>query len=107
MIIEHTEMMWLDERHQVNLDELVALSGMSLEELRTLLDSGAIVPCNAETQTKEDELQFSSHYIDTIRTLVRLQQAFELEQNALSLMMVFLERIQNLERELSQQHYLK
>jgi chaperone modulatory protein CbpM len=102
MNIEHSEIMWLDDHHQVSLDELVVLSGMSFDTLQILLESGALTPKNADTDIKIEIMQFSSHYIDTLRTLARLQQAFELEENALGLIMVFLERIQKLEQRVSQ-----
>ena len=101
MNIEHTELMWLDEQHEVSLDELVELSGLSLQELQLLVESGALVPNNLVSDT----WHFSSHCIVSIRTLSRLKQDFELEQNALGLMLVFLERIRKLEfklRELDQ-----
>ena len=93
MKTEPTELIWLDEQHEVSLDELVELSGLSLQELQLLVESGALVPNNLTSNT----WQFSSHCIVSIRKLSRLKQDFELEQNALGLMLVFLERIRVLE----------
>ena len=93
MNMEHTELMWLDDQHEVSLDELVELSGLTLQELQLLIESGALVPNNLAAST----WQFSSHCIVSIRTLSRLKQDFELEQNALGLLLVFLERIRKLE----------
>ena len=102
MNIEHTELMWLDEQHEVSLDELVELSGLSLQELQLLVESGALVPnlvpnSLVTNNLTSDTWHFSSHCIVSIRTLSRLKQDFELEQNALGLMLVFLERIRKLE----------
>ena len=102
MNIEHTELMWLDEQHEVSLDELVELSGLSLQELQLLVESGALVPnlvpnSLVTNNLTSDTWHFSSHCIVSIRTLSRLKQDFELEQNALGLMLVFLERIRTLE----------
>jgi chaperone modulatory protein CbpM len=93
MNIEHTELMWLDEQHEVTLDELVELSGLSQHELQLLVESGALIPNNLAADT----WHFSSQCIVSIRTLSRLKQDFELEENALGLMLVFLERIRKLE----------
>ena len=102
MNIEHTELMWLDEQHEVSLDELVELSGLSLQELQLLVESGALVPnlvpnSLVPNSLASDTWHFSSQCIVSIRTLTRLKQDFELEQNALGLMLVFLERIRKLE----------
>ena len=111
MNIEQSELMWLDEQHEVSLDELVELSGLTLQELQLLVESGALVPNNpvpnnlVSNNLAVDTWHFSSHCIVSIRTLSRLKQDFELEQNALGLMLVFLERIRKLEfklRELDQ-----
>ena len=97
MNIKHSEQMWLDEQHEVSLDELVELSGLTLEELYQLVDSGALIP----NQSSEAVWHFNSHCVISIRTLSRLKQDFELEPNALGLLLVFLERIRALELQLS------
>ena len=93
MNIDFSEIVWLDHHHEVSIDELVELSGFSQEELRQLVDSGALVPINP------DEIcwSFSAHSVVSIRTLSRLKQDFELESNAFALTLVFLERIRALE----------
>ena len=103
MNIEHSELIWLDEQHEVTLDELVELSGLSLQELQLLVESGALLPNNSAAKT----WHFSSHCIVSIRTLSRLKQDFELEQNALGLMLVFLERIRKLEFKLRELDHTK
>ena len=112
MNIEHTELMWLDEQHEVSLDELVELSGLSLHELQLLVESGALVPnlvpnSLVPNNLASDTWHFSSHCIVSIRTLSRLKQDFELEQNALGLMLVFLERIRKLEFKLHEIDHTK
>jgi chaperone modulatory protein CbpM len=98
MNTEHSELIWLDEQHEVTLDELVELSGLSQQDLQLLVESGALVPNNpVPNNTAADTWHFSSHCIVSIRTLSRLKQDFELEQNALGLLLVFLERIRKLE----------
>jgi chaperone modulatory protein CbpM len=90
---EYSELVWLDESHEVTLEELAKLSGLTQQELRLLVDNGALVPNNPEAES----WQFSSHCIVSIRTLSKLKQDFELEPNAFSLILVFLERIRKLE----------
>jgi len=102
MQIDQTELIWLDEHHEVSLDELIELSGLSQEELHHLVEIGALTPNESiEGHGITKDLRFSSQCIVSIRTLSRLKHDFELEQNALGLMLVFLERIRNLELQLS------
>ncbi len=103
MTTEQTELIWLDEQHEVSLNELIELSGLSLEELHLLVECGALTPnnTNAEKLTA-DAWQFNSHCLVSIRTLSRLKHDFELEPNALGLTLVFLERIRTLEFQLHQ-----
>ncbi len=101
MQIDQTELIWLDEHHEVSLDELIELSGLSQQELNHLVEIGALAPNNpTEEDLAASELRFNSHCIVSIRTLARLKSDFELEQNALGLTLVFLERIRNLELQL-------
>lgn len=101
MQIDQTELIWLDEHHEVSLDEIIELSGLSQEELHHLVEIGALTPNKpVEDKVKTNDLRFSSQCIVSIRTLSRLKHDFELEQNALGLMLVFLERIRNLELQL-------
>jgi chaperone modulatory protein CbpM len=96
MNIDFTELVWLDQHHEVSLDELAELSGLAEEDLRHLVDSGALIPTNPD----EERLHFSGHCVVSIRTLSRLKQDFELEPNAFALTLVFLERIRTLESKL-------
>jgi chaperone modulatory protein CbpM len=98
MQMESTELIWLDEQHEISMTELIELSGFTQEELVHLLEIGALSANNStETYFVPSELRFSSHCLISIRTLSRLKSDFELEQNALGLMLVFLERIRLLE----------
>lgn len=99
MNIEQTELLWLDEHHDVSLDELIELSGLTQAELQQLVESGALIPNNPDNPTP-DTWHFSSHCLVSIRTLSRLKHDFELEPNSLGLTLVFLERIRTLEFQL-------
>lgn len=93
MNVEYPESMLLDEQHEISLNELAELSGLSLEELYLLVDSGVLLPNNPEAAI----WHFNSHYVISVRTLVRLKQDFELESSSLGLMLALLERIRKLE----------
>jgi chaperone modulatory protein CbpM len=97
MNVEYFESILLDEQHEIPLNELAELSGLSLKELHQLVDSGVLIPNNPT----EAIWHFNSHCVTSIRTLFRLKQDFELESNALGLMLVFLERIRVLEHQLN------
>jgi chaperone modulatory protein CbpM len=105
--IEQTELIWLDAQHEVSMDELAELSGFSLEELHLLVESGALIPNNQTENKLSDSWYFNSHCVVSIRTLLRLKHDFELEPNALSLMLVFLERIRILELKLREFDHTK
>lgn len=100
MSMNESELIWLDEQHEVSMRELVSLSGLTEEEVRQLVEIGALTPTIAD-KPNVDTWSFSSHCIVSIRQLSRLKQDFELEQNALGLTLIFLERIRTLECELS------
>jgi len=93
MNFDFTELVWLDHHHEVSLDELAELSGLNQDELRQLVDSGALIPMNPDAEP----WNFSGHSAVSIRTLSRLKQDFELEPNAFALTLVFLDRIRALE----------
>jgi chaperone modulatory protein CbpM len=97
MNVECSESVLLDEQHEISLNELAELSGLSSEELCQLVDSGVLLPNNPA----EAIWHFNSHYVISIRSLSRLKQDFELESNSLGLMLVFLERIRALEQQLN------
>lgn len=100
MNVEHSQFVWLDEQHEVSLEGLAALSGLSLEELQLLVESGALAPISPKEESPPEDWQFNSQCIVSIRTLSRLKRDFELEPNSLGLMLAFLERIRILESKL-------
>jgi chaperone modulatory protein CbpM len=91
MIIDLTDVIWLDEQHQVSFEELEQLSGLTRPELDELVENGALIPASFEPLT------FNSSYIVTVRTVRRLREDFELDLNALSLSLILLDRIRQLE----------
>src|SRR5712691_10183162 len=89
MSAERTETVWLDARCEVSLAELAQLSGFSEAELRELVEYGALVPNNP----REAQWTFSGECVAAVRTAYRLRESFDLDPNALSLALGFLERI--------------
>ena len=103
-IEEKADLIPLNEHHTLSFDELVKLSGLSQATLQLLIENGALTPnhvnMTAASKLHFSTLHFSSHHLVTVRTLSRLQHDFELENNSLSLIMLYLKRIQTLETRL-------
>jgi DNA-binding transcriptional MerR regulator len=101
---ETVDLIPLNEHHTLSFDELIELSGLSQSTLQLLVENGALTPSHLNKATSSspsiNALHFSSHHLVTIRTISRLQRDFELENNSLSLIMLYLERIQMLETQL-------
>ena len=109
MTIENTNTIWpdlifLNEHHTLSFDELITLSGLSQSELQQLVENGALKPDHlnetAASNSNINAWHFSSHQLASIRILFRLKRDFELEENSLSLILLFLERIRKLEAQL-------
>jgi chaperone modulatory protein CbpM len=98
MALENSELTWLDEHHEVSFDDLAELSGLSVQEILQLVESGALIPSKPDIASVARV--FSSHSVTSIRKLSRLKRDFELEPNSLALILVYLERIQLLELQL-------
>lgn len=122
MTNEEVEFTWLDAHQALSFNDLLILSGLSQSELITLVEQGALVVLSVnETQLSELEPNidqnninnitadsdintwlFNSQSLVSMRTLCRLKADFELEDNGLSLIMIYLERIRLLEAQLQQ-----
>ena len=97
----YDESILLSESVELSCDTFLKLSGLTQNELQLLIDCGALSPCQSN-ESRLESANFNSHYLISIRKLVRLKQDFELEDNALGLMLVFLERVRILEQQLQQ-----
>ena len=93
MHIQHTEAVWLDERGSITLVELCECSGLTEDELRELVELGAIEPIDASAP----DLAFGARCITAARTACRLRNDFELDTAGLALVLSLLERVQELE----------
>jgi chaperone modulatory protein CbpM len=96
MKVELTEVLWLDEQEQLSLTELAGLSGLSEAELHELVDFGAIIPVDPDTEP----LGFRADCVVTARTACRLRTDFELDAQGLALALTLLNRIHDLEAQL-------
>ena len=93
MKAELTEAVWLDERGVVSLIELAQCSGFTEEELRELIELGALAPNDPHS----DVWEFSTQTILAARAACRLRNDFELDVPGLALALTLLERVRELE----------
>ena len=96
MTIE-TEVLWLDEHRLVSLTELVEFSGLREAELLDLVHSGAL----PVRDSPEGGLVFSGRVVTMARTACRLRDDFELDTRGLAVALRLLERVRDLEGEIS------
>ena len=91
-----TEATWLDAHCEVSLAELASLSGLAEEELRELVEYGALAP----NDPRGAQWTFSGECVVAARAAQRLRASFDLDPSALSLAVGLLEHIRALETEL-------
>ena len=96
MNIDTAEALSLDENSEVSFSQLLVLSGLSDDDLRELVDHGALTPINPEASS----WTFTSYCVIVARKASRLSRDFELDAHAVSVLLGFLERIEALENEL-------
>ena len=98
MSIECIDAVWLEKRGEVSVEGLAELSGLSEEELRELVNCGALVPTNPDAV----EWTFGAHYLMIVQTAGRLRRDFDLDPPALALAVTLIRRVKDLEAELRQ-----
>ena len=96
MTIEPTEVLWLDQHHELSLTELTVLSGLSETELHELVDCGVILPADPNAA----HWVFHTDCVVVARTACRLRDDFELNAQGLALALALLERVHDLEAQL-------
>lgn len=92
-----TEVWWLDEHRLVSLTELVEVSGLRESELLDLVHSGAL----PARDMPEGGVAFSACVVTMARTACRLRDDFELDTRGLAVALRLLERVRDLEGEVS------
>ena len=95
MRVELTEMLWFEE-HVVSLSELAELTGLPAGMLEELVSAGAIEPIDASSP----EPRFGAAALNAARHVSRLRDDFDLDAQALPLVLGLLERIDGLEQQL-------
>ena len=95
MIIDLTDVAWQDEGHEISIEELAQVSGLSVGELEDLVACGALAPHGGQRT-------FAASCIVTVQTAGRLRDALELDAGALPVTLLLLERIRILQLELTQ-----
>ena len=84
------------EGGEISFAQLIEYSGLSERELRELIDYGALSPRDPTAQS----WSFDASALRAARIAERLRRDFELDANALSLVLSYVERIEELEAEL-------
>jgi chaperone modulatory protein CbpM len=96
MSIVVLESIRLDESGVCAIEHLAELSGLSLEELHDLVESGVIEPVDEVARP----LSFYLRYVTTAKTARRLRDDFELDRRGVAVALSLLERIEELEQRL-------
>jgi chaperone modulatory protein CbpM len=95
MMIHPSDLIWLNESDVCSIEQLVEVSGLSLDEIQELVQNGAIVPVDDKKPPS-----FHLHYIVDARTARRLRDDFELDRHGMALALMLLRRIHELESRL-------
>jgi len=88
--------MWLHERHELLLEELCELSGLSETELRELVDYGVLAPIDSGAR----HWSFGADRLVLARSARRLRKDFDLDPHGVALVVTLLERVHDLEAQL-------
>jgi len=91
----HVQVTWLDARETVTAQELCQACGMSLAELDELVEYGALVPHG----TAQAARSFSGTCVVPLRRAAQLRRAYDLDLFTVSVLLGYLNRIEELERE--------
>jgi len=93
---EFAEAVALDERDTLTLSQLVEVSDLPEDELRALVDYGALTPIDPVATT----WTFTASWVVVARTAGRLRRDFELDAYSLSVVLRYAQRVETLEAEL-------
>jgi chaperone modulatory protein CbpM len=97
MSIEIPEPSWLDEREELTLEELARSSGLAEAEILELAACGVMIPVDPASPAPT----FRAETLVVARRASRLRVDFELDLHGLALALHLLERVRDLEVQLS------
>ena len=100
MQVEYAEAVAVDARGEVTLSQLVEVSEMPEEDLRALVDYGALAPVDPAATS----WTFTASWVVVARTAGRLRRDFELDAYSLSVVLRYAQRVDALEAELRALH---
>jgi chaperone modulatory protein CbpM len=96
MQVEYAEAVAVDARGELTLSQLVEVSEMPEEDLRALVDYGALAPVDPAAAS----WTFTASWVVVARTAGRLRRDFELDAYSLSVVLRYAQRVDALEAEL-------
>lgn len=97
MTVQRIESIWLNDIELCRIDHLAEVSGLSVDEIEDLVETGVIVPANPTAKPQ----YFQLRYVVTVNTARRLRDDFQLDRHGLALALRLLRRIEELETELA------
>ena len=95
MKVPASDWQWLDARDTVAADELCRACRITLEELDEIVAYGALVPLAVR-----DQRMFAADWLVPLRTATQMRRDFDLDLFAVGLVLDYLHRIDELQREL-------
>lgn len=93
-----SDTLWLDAHSHVSIGDLAACTQLPEDLLRELVEYGALSPLDVDAQS----WLFAAEWIPRCRTAARLASDLELETPMLALVLGFLGRIDEFEKEVAQ-----
>lgn len=93
--MQPTEHDWFVAPHLVTQGDLASLCGMTPAEVDELVEYGVLVPLRQDPQQRV----FDAECVPRLREACRLRRQFDIELFSVGLLLGYLERIQQLERQ--------
>ncbi|RJG06092.1 hypothetical protein D3870_08805 [Noviherbaspirillum cavernae] len=100
MMMQVASAVWLNETELCSIEYLAEVSGLSVTDIRDLVDIGAILPAQGPTDDMDESQSFHLRYVVTAKKARRLRDDFELDRHGVAVALMLLRRIQDLEAEL-------
>lgn len=93
------ENLWLSEHSFCRIEHLAEVSGLSIDDIEDLIDTGVLEPAPDEVQPARS---FAVSCIVTVKTARRLRDDFQLDRHGLALALRLMQRISALETRLQE-----